>query len=184
MKDKVWVVVAILGTGLLVVGIAGLILIGRRDKIVPTLEIRSPIVSTSTTKDTSATTQPTTDVQTPVVTQMPEVDAGKKISEKYYVYSEDLLETFLDSNTRVILFFHANWCPTCRAAEKDIVQNHANLPANVVILKVDYDTSTDLKTKYNVIAQHTFVLLNTRAESAKQWRGGDVEDIVKNLNSN
>ena len=57
-----------------------------------------------------------------------------------------------------ILFFYAPWCSECRAFEQAI-QSGA-VPAGVQILKVDYDTRTDLRQKYGVRIQSTFVELD------------------------
>ena len=60
---------------------------------------------------------------------------------------------------KVVLFFHAPWCPSCRANEKDIQAKVAagSLPAGLTLVKVDYDSSTDLKARYGVTVQDTFV---------------------------
>lgn len=57
-----------------------------------------------------------------------------------------------------ILFFHAPWCSECRAFEQAI--QSGTVPAGVQILKVDYDTRTDLRQKYGVRIQSTFVELD------------------------
>lgn len=60
---------------------------------------------------------------------------------------------------RVVLFFHAPWCPNCRANEKDIKERLAasTFPAGLTVVKVDYDSSTDLKARHGVVQQNTFV---------------------------
>ncbi len=60
----------------------------------------------------------------------------------------------------VTLFFHATWCPTCKRMKKDIKADLSNFPANTKIIEADYDTATDLKQKYGVTAQTTFVVLD------------------------
>ena len=54
----------------------------------------------------------------------------------------------------VILNFSASWCPSCVEADKNF--NASPTPEGLTLLKVDYDTSTDLKRKYGVTYQHTF----------------------------
>jgi len=39
---------------------------------------------------------------------------------------------------------------------------NSEIPENVNLLKVDYDNSTDLKEKYGVTMQHTFVLVDNK----------------------
>ena len=72
---------------------------------------------------------------------------------------------------KVVLFFRAGWCPTCRTADADIKAHLSSIPANLTILDVDYDASTDLKTKYGVTYQHTFVEVDAKGGLVKKWSG-------------
>jgi thioredoxin 1 len=69
----------------------------------------------------------------------------------------------------VVLFFHANWCPICRALEQDITADLSRIPANTHILKVDYDTATELRQKYGVTVQHTFVQVDAQGNAVAKW---------------
>lgn len=80
-----------------------------------------------------------------------------------------------------VLFFYASWCPTCRAADADITAKQSSIPKGVVIHKVDYDTATDLKKKYGVTYQHTFVQVDEKGEMITKWSGGDLATIVAKL---
>lgn len=71
--------------------------------------------------------------------------------------------------TDTILFFHAPWCTECRGFEKAI-QSGA-VPAGAQILKVDYDTETDLRKKYGVTIQSTFVRVAPDGERVELWSG-------------
>ncbi len=71
----------------------------------------------------------------------------------------------------VVLFFRASWCPTCRALDSDINLNSKMIPASLSILDVDYDKSTDLKKKYSVTYQHTFVQVDNKGNLIKKWSG-------------
>ncbi|GAA1948284.1 thioredoxin family protein [Microbacterium aquimaris] len=73
----------------------------------------------------------------------------------YVDYSESALAAA--EGTRV-LFFHATWCPQCRALDEDIVAE--GVPDGVTVLKVDYDTHQDLRQKYDVRQQTTVVALD------------------------
>ena len=59
---------------------------------------------------------------------------------------------------KTILFFHAPWCGDCQAFDK--VLREGPIPAGVQILKVDYDSRQDLRQKYGVTKQSTFVELD------------------------
>jgi thioredoxin 1 len=58
------------------------------------------------------------------------------------------------------LFFHADWCPTCVAAEKDILSK--DIPSDLTILKVNFDSEIELKKKYEIIAQTTFIQIDNK----------------------
>jgi thioredoxin 1 len=71
----------------------------------------------------------------------------------------------------VILFFHASWCPSCRSLSADIEKNLSAIPSGVRILKVDYDTESELKKKYSVTNQHTLVQVDATGSMVKKWSG-------------
>jgi thiol-disulfide isomerase/thioredoxin len=72
---------------------------------------------------------------------------------------------------KVVLFFKADWCPSCKALDADIIKNISQIPADVMILKVNYDTASDLKKKYNVLGQHTLVVVDKEGTMKSTWRG-------------
>ncbi len=83
---------------------------------------------------------------------------------------------------KVVLFFNASWCPTCRAIDADIKASLADIPANTLIMSVDYDSSKDLKVKYGVTTQHTFVQVDANGSSLNKWIGGDtLEKVLSNI---
>ena len=85
----------------------------------------------------------------------------------YEDYSADKLA--LATNGKVVLYFHATWCPICRSLDANISSNLNMIPAGVHILKVDYDTATALKQKYSVTYQHTFVQVDARGMMITKW---------------
>jgi thioredoxin 1 len=72
---------------------------------------------------------------------------------------------------KVVLFFRASWCPTCKALDADIKKNAMSIPKGVTILDVDYDTSADLKKKYGVTYQHTLVQVDSKGTQLMKWQG-------------
>lgn len=89
----------------------------------------------------------------------------------YKVYSPEKLAMAQDG--KVVLFFKASWCPTCRALDADIKANMTAIPSGVTILEVDYDTSGDLKKKYGVTMQHTLVQVDAAGNLISKWSGGN-----------
>ncbi len=89
--------------------------------------------------------------------------------DQYVDYSASTLSS-IDKEKR-ILFFKADWCPSCNALDRDIESNLSSIPENVAILKADYDSETELKKKYKVASQHTLVVLDENEEEVEKWSG-------------
>jgi thiol-disulfide isomerase/thioredoxin len=80
----------------------------------------------------------------------------------------------------VVLFFTADWCPTCKAALRDLDANGAKLGDRRIVL-VDYDRETALKKRYNVTYQHTWVWIDAAGAALATWNGGGVQEIVEQV---
>lgn len=141
-----------------------------------------------TTNNSSLTTE---DVAAEKDTETPNVDtpgegADEPVAEptqegRYTEYSESAVSA--EGYDTTALFFHAAWCPECRAFESAIVDG--GVPDGVQILKVDYDSSTDLRQKYGVTLQSTFVSVNDNGDEVSTWVGygedKSVDAILENL---
>jgi thiol-disulfide isomerase/thioredoxin len=82
----------------------------------------------------------------------------------YIDYSSDVIAATPGTK---LLFFHASWCPQCRALDKDILAT--TLPENVTIIKVDYDTHQDLRQKYGITIQTTLVRVDDQGNLIKKY---------------
>lgn len=102
-------------------------------------------------------------------------------SGKYVEYSEAIVAEEQAKGNTVVLFFYAPWCPFCRSADEAFNNRILEIPAKVTVLKTDYDSNTDLKKKYAVTYQHTFVQINADGNSVSKWNGGDIENLKSNL---
>jgi thiol-disulfide isomerase/thioredoxin len=76
-----------------------------------------------------------------------------------------------------VLFFAADWCPSCQADLKDINANGAKL-GDITIVVVNYDKSPDLKKRYGITVQDTFVQIGPMGEKVAVWNGGGVQEIL------
>lgn len=131
--------------------------------------------STGTTQNQTTATQPGT--EKPVT---PKPNESTETAGTYEDYAEAKLQNA--NSGSVVLFFNAAWCPDCRATAKDVEANRAKIPAGVTILSVDYDTYTDLRKKYGVTYQHTFVQVDTQGNQLKKWGGSfTLNDIVAQI---
>jgi thioredoxin 1 len=98
----------------------------------------------------------------------------------YKTYSESAVMSDLAAGKSVYLFFHATWCPGCKALDTAISGDMMSIPAGSVIYKVDYDTETALRAKHGVTMQHTVVKLNADGSTMKKIIAPTkVMDIVK-----
>ena len=88
----------------------------------------------------------------------------------YETYSPEKIAMASNSHN-VVLFFHASWCPTCIALDKDIKEHLKDIPSNLTILDVDYDNSSSLKQKYGVTVQHTLVEVDAKGNLINKWLG-------------
>ena len=107
-------------------------------------------------------------------------DPAALSSSGYIDYST---ETFIANNVeKKVLFFHASWCPTCRTVEKSILNNENSIPANVAIFKVNYDRYKDLRKKYNVQYQHTFVQVDNEGNGLNTFSGSvSLDSILRQI---
>lgn len=77
----------------------------------------------------------------------------------YVDFSDGAIEATMGPKA---LFFHAAWCPQCRALDEDLRARGA--PAGLTVFRVDYDERTDLRQKYGVTLQTTVVFVDDAGE--------------------
>lgn len=127
-------------------------------------------VSTNTEPDTSMS-------ETPSDSEATTVSAG------YYLPYESFA-TYRDqySDSKVVLFFNAAWCSTCQQARENIEASLGEIPADLAIVLVDFEDSIELRKKYGVTVQHTFIEIDSAGELLGKWSGSvTVEKIVEQL---
>lgn len=83
------------------------------------------------------------------------------------------------ANSNVVFFFDASWCPTCKEAKQNFVDAAGQFPKNLTIVDVDYDSNTELRQKYGVTVQHTFVQVDSRGNMIKKWSGSTTPEQVE-----
>lgn len=120
---------------------------------------------TSVDTDTQMPNKPTDQEVSP----QPPALAAETTAGTFTDYSPDKLALAEDGT--LVLFFRADWCPTCRGLENNINANLSAIPANTHILKLDYDTETELKKKYGVIRQHTLIQVDANGNEIKTLTG-------------
>jgi len=84
-----------------------------------------------------------------------------------------------------VLFFHASWCPTCKIADEKLQEWYAGDGFPLDLYKVDYDAdaSQELKTRYGVTYQHTFVLIDAQGNALAKFTGPSDTQLQSLLSS-
>lgn len=97
-------------------------------------------------------------------------------------YVEYSAEVVANTKGKRVLFFHAPWCPQCRALDASI--KSGAVPSGTTIFKVDYDSNQKLRQQYGVTIQTTLVLLDDNGNEAKKYVAYDqpnLSAIIENL---
>jgi thioredoxin 1 len=83
-------------------------------------------------------------------------------------YSAAALDRMLAAGQPVVVDFHADWCPTCRA-QAPIVKDLLATPElkNVTVLIADFDTELALRKSLKVANQSTLVVFRQGKEVAR-----------------
>jgi len=115
-------------------------------------------VSTNTTQTSSSEPAAESSEDSPP-TEIQTVSAAN-----YVEYSDTALADA--EGTDRVLFFHAEWCSTCKFYEADIKES--GVPEGITIIQASYEDD-ELKAKYGVNVQSTFVLLDKNGEVQKTW---------------
>jgi thiol-disulfide isomerase/thioredoxin len=94
----------------------------------------------------------------------PEIVAGR-----YVDWADFDADRSAYADSDIVLFFHAPWCPSCQATEASIDAD--GVPDGLTLVKVDFDSQTELRQKYGVTYQHTYVLVDPDGTQLKKWSG-------------
>ena len=83
--------------------------------------------------------------------------------------------------SKVVLFFNATWCSTCKKARNNLEADLTAIPADLAIVLVDFDSETELKRQYGITVQHTFVQIDATGNELTKWSGSvTAQEIAEN----
>jgi thiol-disulfide isomerase/thioredoxin len=130
-------------------------------------------------KEDSAMMKKDTEMMAKEDSAMMKKDSMEKTNTSYVAYSEAGVKSALKSGKKVVLFFHAKWCPSCKSADSTLTKE--TLPADTIVFKTDYDSNVALKQKYAVTSQHTFVSLKSDESMMKKASGISTAEEIAEL---
>jgi thiol-disulfide isomerase/thioredoxin len=105
----------------------------------------------------------------------PASPAIKSRPGEYLLYDPSQLAKASDG--KVVLFFNAKWCSTCKQIDKDL--KTAKIPDNLTILSVDYDKNIAMRKKYQVPFENSYVQVDQNGTIVNSWSGSeDLAEIV------
>ena len=98
-------------------------------------------------------------------------------------YDPMLVTQSLSQGKRVVLFFQASWCSTCALVEQNFADHAKELPADLVIYRVNIDQFKDLKNQYQVVAQDEMVELGAGGKVLSHWKTSEnaASELLVNL---
>lgn len=85
------------------------------------------------------------------------------------------------ADSKKVYFFHASWCHICQEIDKAISADASKVPSGVTIIKTNFDNSTELRKKYGVTTQHTFVQVDNDGNETAQWSGASLSDAINGI---
>lgn len=100
-------------------------------------------------------------------------------TSRYVSYSKTVFDA--SAEKKRVLYFHATWCPICKVVNDELTEKSDQIPSDVVVFKTDYDSEKELKTKYGVTYQHTFVQVDAEGKKVTAWNGGGIEELTKRV---
>ena len=97
----------------------------------------------------------------------------------FKLYTAEAVTAAMGEGKTVLLFFHAPWCPVCKAQEPKVKSHLNGAHKNVVAFKVDYDSNVTLRKELEVDKQSTLILFRGTKELARLSYKSDDRSIAQ-----
>jgi thiol-disulfide isomerase/thioredoxin len=134
--------------------------------------------------DKSATVTSTADnPKTAETTKEPTADHDEADHGNYVTLAEYNADPSKHADAKKVYFFHASWCSICQGIDKEINADHSSVPSGVTLIKTDFDKETDLRKKYGVTTQYTFVQVDSTGNETAQWTATSLSDVIEGIKS-
>jgi thiol-disulfide isomerase/thioredoxin len=101
--------------------------------------------------------------------QQPQMDMKPmaQMANELKPFTKEAYAAAMAAGKTTLVFFHAPWCPVCRAQEPKVLALLNGDFTHVVAFKVDYDTNRDLRRDMKVDKQSTLILSQGMKEVAR-----------------
>lgn len=112
-------------------------------------------------------------------------EAGETRRDGFQPYSRSQLQNALNNDTTVVLYFSAEWCPSCQLLTSSLERDQFAFPEDLLVLSVDFDYDTELVSQYGVTRQHTTIVLDTEWNERKRsvWTIYSLEELEEEVNA-
>jgi peroxiredoxin len=80
-----------------------------------------------------------------------------------------------------VYFFAADWCPQCHETMAEFRTRTSELPDNLTIVVVNYDTARALRTKYAIPVQDVLAEIDSQGRRLVDWVGGGIAGVKKRI---
>jgi hypothetical protein len=94
-------------------------------------------------------------------------------------YTAEAVKSAMAEGKTTLLFFHAPWCPVCRAQEPKVNAHLNGAHRDIAAFKVDYDSNTALRKELKVDKQSTLILYRGTKEVARLSYKSDDASIAE-----
>lgn len=121
------------------------------------------------------------DAMSPAPSPSAAMSHSEAASQSYITYDQYQASKDTYADSKVVLFFNATWCPDCRAINEALTSDPGKIPAGTTVVSVDYDQHADLRQRYGVTMQHTFVQIDSSGEKVRQWTSTSTDGLLKEL---
>ena len=98
-------------------------------------------------------------------------------SNRYVDYTPEAFAASTTPNN--IISFDADWCYVCDAIEENILAGE--IPEDLTIFKANFDDEIDLRKKYGVTSQTTFVQVTPAGDEITKWVMYDVNAGINEI---